>query len=61
MVVVERRLMLKEELHIKRVRTTEQHGESVILRRQEAVVTRTPIDTPDVNSRPAVGTKARIK
>jgi hypothetical protein len=59
-VVVERRLMLKEELHIKRVRTTEQHQETVMLRRQEAVVTRTPIDTPDVNTPPAVGTKGRI-
>jgi hypothetical protein len=38
--VVERRLMLKEEIHIKRVRTTERHQEKVTLRSQEAVVTR---------------------
>ena len=40
-VVVERRLMLKEEVHIRRVRTTERHRETVVLREQEAVVTRT--------------------
>jgi len=46
--VVERRLVLKEEIHIHRVRTTEQHQERVTLRRQEAVITRLPIETtPD--------------
>ena len=40
-VVVERRLVLKEEVHIRRVRTTERHRETVVLREQEAVVTRT--------------------
>ena len=40
--VVERRLVLKEEIHIHRVRTTEQHQERVTLRRQEAVITRLP-------------------
>ena len=39
-VVVERRLMLKEEVHIRRVRTTERHRETVGLREQDAVVTR---------------------
>jgi uncharacterized protein (TIGR02271 family) len=43
--VVERRLVLKEEIHIHRVRTTEQHQERVTLRRQEAVITRLPIET----------------
>ena len=38
--VVERRPMLKEEIRIKRVRTTERHQEKVMLRHQEAVVTR---------------------
>jgi uncharacterized protein (TIGR02271 family) len=52
--VVERRLVLKEEIHIRRLRTTERHQESVTLRRQEAVVTRLPIDpTPtDPSSAP---------
>ena len=41
-VVVERKLLLREEVHIRRVRATEQHVETVQLRQQEAVVTRTP-------------------
>ena len=44
-VIVERRLLLKEEVHIRRIRQTEQHVETVALRRQEAVITRTPIVT----------------
>lgn len=38
--IVERRLMLKEEIHVRRVRTVENFQEKVTLRRQEAVVTR---------------------
>src|SRR5260370_25386449 len=38
--IVERRLVLKEEVRVRRVRTTEKHRESVQLRRQEVVVTR---------------------
>jgi uncharacterized protein (TIGR02271 family) len=38
--VVQRRLMLKEEVRIKRVRSTERHQQTVKLRYQEAVVTR---------------------
>ncbi len=45
--VVERRLMLKEELHVRRVRTTQQHQERVVVRRQEAVVTRIPAEPPE--------------
>jgi uncharacterized protein (TIGR02271 family) len=41
-VVTERRLVLREEIHIRRVRTTEQHQQSVTLRYQEAEVTRLP-------------------
>jgi uncharacterized protein (TIGR02271 family) len=37
---VERRLMLKEEIHIRRVRTSEHHQEKVMLRHQEAIVSR---------------------
>ena len=40
--VVERRLILKEEIHMRRVRTIEHHRETVILRRQEVEVTRLP-------------------
>ena len=42
--VVERRLVLKEEIRLRRVRTTERHRETVILREQEAVVERTERD-----------------
>ena len=39
-VVVERRLILKEEVRIRRVRTTEHHRETVMVRAQDAVITR---------------------
>jgi stress response protein YsnF len=38
--VVERRLVLKEEIRLRRVRTTEQHREMVTLREQQAVIER---------------------
>lgn len=44
--VVERRLFLKEEVRVRRVRSTERHQESVTLRHHEAVVTRLPVKTP---------------
>ena len=40
-VVVERRLILKEEVHIRRVRVSERHRETVMVRKQDATVTRT--------------------
>jgi uncharacterized protein (TIGR02271 family) len=46
-VVVERRLVLKEEVRVRRVSTKEQHQETVALRQQEAVVTR---EEPDSQS-----------
>jgi uncharacterized protein (TIGR02271 family) len=39
---VERCLVLKEEVHIRRIKTTERHQEQVTLRRQEATVSRIP-------------------
>ncbi len=42
-VVVEHRLILKEEVRIRRVRTTEQYLETITVREQEAIVTRIPI------------------
>jgi uncharacterized protein (TIGR02271 family) len=39
-IVVERRLILKEEIHIRRLHVSERHQEAVILRKQEAAVTR---------------------
>jgi uncharacterized protein (TIGR02271 family) len=46
--VVERRLLLKEEVRVRRVRSTERHQESVTLRHHEAVVTRLPVEPPAV-------------
>lgn len=59
-VVIERRLMLKEEIYIRRVRGTEQFKQTVTLRKQEALVERSPAETsssyagsvPDVTSKP---------
>jgi uncharacterized protein (TIGR02271 family) len=42
---VERRLVLKEEVRIRRVRSTERHQERVTLRKQEAMISRLPADT----------------
>jgi uncharacterized protein (TIGR02271 family) len=44
MIVVEKRLILKEEVRIRRVRETERHCETVAVRKQRAVITRTPMD-----------------
>ena len=38
--VVERQVMLKEDIRVRRVRTTERHQEKVALRHQEAVIRR---------------------
>jgi uncharacterized protein (TIGR02271 family) len=47
-VVTERRLVLKEEVRLRRVRTTEQHRETVTLRRHEAIVERLPAEQPPI-------------
>jgi stress response protein YsnF len=39
-IVIERRLILKEEIHIRRLHVAERHQEAVVLRKQEAVITR---------------------
>ena len=38
--VIARRLILKEEVHIRRLHVVERHQEAVVLRKQEAVITR---------------------
>ncbi len=43
-VVVERHLMLKEEVHFRRVKTKEHYIETVVVREQEAAVTRTQLE-----------------
>ncbi len=44
--IVERRLVLKEEVRIRKTRSSRRHQERVTLRRQEAVVTRLPPESP---------------
>ena len=39
-IVVQRRLILKEEVRIKRLHVSERHQDAVVLRKQEAVITR---------------------
>ena len=39
-IVVERHLFLKEEVRIRRLRVSERHQETVVLREQEAVIAR---------------------
>ena len=50
--VVERRLVLKEEVRIRRVRTAEAHRETVRLRFQEATVTRSDAGCTTVAAKP---------
>ena len=52
---VERRLVLKEEIRIRKVRTTERYQEKVMLRHQEAVVTRRQEDTGNADASLAAG------
>jgi stress response protein YsnF len=39
-IVIARRLILKEEVHIRRLHISERHQEAVVLRKQEPVITR---------------------
>jgi uncharacterized protein (TIGR02271 family) len=54
-VVVERRLVLKEELHIRRVQTKERYRDTVKLRYQTAEVTRIPAQKPTTDGEPVAG------
>jgi uncharacterized protein (TIGR02271 family) len=56
-VVVERKLVLKEELHIRCKHTTERYQETVKLRHQTAEVTRIPAEEPVTGSESAIGAK----
>jgi uncharacterized protein (TIGR02271 family) len=55
-VVVQRQLVLKEEVRIRRVRETQNYQGHVVLRQQEAVVTRIPAD-----NNPAVAIAAQTE
>jgi stress response protein YsnF len=53
--VVERRLLLKEELRIRRVHSTERYRDTVKLRYQTAEVTRVPAQKPTTDAEPVAG------
>ena len=53
-IVVERRLILKEEVRIRRVRVSETHRETVTVREQSAVITRTEAASPAKLGEPRV-------
>jgi stress response protein YsnF len=44
--VIERRLLLKEEIRLRRVRTTERHHETVTLREQQPIIERAEPGAP---------------
>ena len=58
MLVIERRLFIKEEVRVRRVRSTERHQESVTLRHHEAVVTHLPVK-PAAGEDPDASTKSQ--
>ena len=53
--VVERRLLLKEEVRVRRVRGTERHQERVNVRRQDVVVTRYAVANEEAVESAAAG------
>ncbi len=53
--IVERRLFLKEEVRVRRVRGTERHQERVNVRRQDVVVTRHRVAIEEAAESPAAG------
>jgi uncharacterized protein (TIGR02271 family) len=57
--VVERRLLLKEEVRVRRVRDEERHQERVNVRRQELTVTRHPAKE-EAAANPAAGVEKQI-
>jgi uncharacterized protein (TIGR02271 family) len=57
--VVERRLFLREEVRVRRVHSTQRHQESVTLRHHEAVVTRLPVEPPAAGE--TAGTGGRVQ
>jgi len=59
--VVERRLVLKEEVHIQRLQTTERYQETVQLRHQTAEITHVPAGQPDATQGGATGSITESK
>ena len=59
--VVERQVVLKEEIRVTRVRTTERHQEKIPLRYQEAVITRYRQDTNTADASATDSNKTKIE
>jgi uncharacterized protein (TIGR02271 family) len=59
LLVVERRLFLKEEVRVRRVTSTKRHQENVILRHHEAVITHLPAETPGIGDVTETGERVR--
>ena len=57
--VIERRLLLKEEVRVRRVRSMERHQESVTLRHHEAVIRHLPAEPPAAGEDPDASTKSQ--
>lgn len=53
--VIERRLILKEEVRVRRVREREPHQERMKVRKQDVVITRCPAQEQAAAERPAAG------
>jgi stress response protein YsnF len=51
-IAIERRLILKEEVRIRRVRVNEAHRDTVTVRKQDVVITRIPPEQPTVEEGP---------
>ncbi len=52
-VIITRKLFLKEEIHVKRLKIPFQHQETIVLRNQEAIVTRhDPENLPEPDQQP---------
>jgi len=57
--VIERRLFLKEEVCVRRVSSTDRHRESMTLRHHEAIVTRLPAETPATSEATETGERVQ--
>jgi stress response protein YsnF len=58
--VVQRQLILKEEVRIRRERKTEKHQERVKVRKQEAVITRLPADEQETQTGSVTGVDPKL-
>jgi uncharacterized protein (TIGR02271 family) len=57
--VIERRLVLKEEVHLRRLRVRQSHAATVVTRHQDVIVTRSELHPPTPVETEAVGHSPR--